>query len=474
MGTVLGTSAHPLRVVVVGSGPAGFYAAEALLHSGLVTEVDILERLPVPYGLVRFGVAPDHAKLKSVSAVFNGIAKDERTRYYGNVALGKDVFVDELARMYHAVVIATGADGEQPLNIEGENLPGVHAARAFVGWYNGYPECASLTFDLSGEVAAIIGQGNVAIDVCRILAKPVDELRKTDIAEHALETLAHSRVREIHLIGRRGPVQAKFTPKELRELGTLPGWRPVVDPAALQLNEASSVELQRPTATSEQKNVEIFKAFAARGLEGARPIFFDFHQVPVALRGDSRLRCVILERQRLEGDPLAQIATGTGERRELPVDMLFRSVGYRGTDACGVPFDERRGVIRNREGRVVDAAGERRLRLYATGWIKRGCTGIIGTNRLDSDETIARLIEDLPLLDAPRPGRSALAETLRARAKRAVSFDDWLAIERAEVERGRARQKVAEKFVRVSEMLAAIGPATGGSEARTRLAGEPP
>lgn len=458
MGTCLGTPDNPLRVVVAGSGPSGFYAVEALLHAGLAVEVDILERLPVPYGLVRFGVAPDHARLKSVTAVFDGIAKDARTRFFGNVTLGRDVGIEELAGLYHAVVIATGADGEQPLDIAGENLAGVHAARAFVGWYNGYPECASLAFDLSGEVAAIIGQGNVAIDVCRILAKPVDELRKTDIAEHALEALAGSRVRAIHIVGRRGPVQAKFTPKELRELGTLPGWRPVLDPADLEFNEASVAELQKPGAINAQKNVEIFKAFAARPLEGNRPIHFRFFQAPVALDGQDRLQRVVLERQLLRGGPTEQVATGTGERSALPVDVLFRSVGYRGTELGGVPFDARRGVIRHREGRVVDPAGERLPRLYATGWIKRGCTGIIGTNRMDSEETIARLIEDLSLLDAPRAGRTALAETLRRKQRQVVSFDDWLAIERAEIERGRTRQKVAEKFVRVSEMLAAIAP----------------
>ena len=465
MRTTLGTPENCLRVVVVGSGPAGFYAAEALLHAGLAVEVDVLERLPVPYGLVRFGVAPDHPKLKAVTTAFAGIAKDERTRYCGNVALARDVSVDELAAMYHAVVIATGADGEQLLNIEGENLDGVHAARDFVGWYNGHPEYASLSFDLSGEIAAIIGQGNVAIDVCRILAKPVDELRRTDIAEHALDTLARSRVRQIRIIGRRGPVQAKFTPKELRELGSLPGWRPVIDPAALQFNEASRVELQKPTATNEQKNVAILKAFAGRPLEGNRPIYLDFQQAPVALNGGDRLRHVILERQRLEGGPMAQVASPTGERSALPVDLLFRSVGYRGTDICGLPFDERRGVIRNREGRIVDGSGERLLRMYATGWIKRGCTGIIGTNRMCSDETIARLIEDLPRLEAPRPGRSALSEKLHLMGQKVVSFDDWLAIERAEVDRGRARQKVAEKFVRVGDMLGVIFPPpdVGGS-----------
>ena len=454
--TTLGAAKNRLRVVIVGSGPAGFYAADALLNAGLAVEIDILERLPVPYGLVRFGVAPDHARLKSVSAVFAGIAKDERVRFFGNIALGRDVNVDQLTTMYHAVVIATGADGEQPLGLAGEVLPGVIGARAFVGWYNGLPECAALSFDLSGEVVAIIGQGNVAIDVCRVLAKPIEELRRTDIAEHALETLAHSCVRRIHIVGRRGPVQAKFTPKELRELGTLPGWQPVIDAAHLQFNEASRIELSNPASINAQKNVEIFRAFAERSCRADRSIQFDFHLAPVGLEGDARLRAVVLERQRLEGAPMEQVACRTGEHHVLPVDLLFKSVGYRGLALDGLPFDDRRGVIRNRDGRVFDAAGERMPRMYVSGWIKRGCTGIIGTNRLDSAETIGRLIEDLPVLDAPRPGRGALAEHLRRTKRRVVCFDDWLAIEGAEFDRGRARQKVAEKFVRVDEMLAAI------------------
>lgn len=457
----LGTPDHCLRVVVVGSGPAGFYAAESLLNAGLTVEVDMLERLPVPYGLVRFGVAPDHPKLKSVTAVFAGIAQDPRLRFFGNVTLGAAVTVEQLASIYHAVVLATGAEGEHLLNIPGEQLAGVHAARDFVGWYNTHPEYAALSFDLSGEVAAIVGQGNVAIDVCRVLAKPVDDLRKTDIAEHALETLARSRVRQIRIIGRRGPVQAKFTPKELRELGSLPGWRPVVDPADLQFNDASRAELQKPASIHAQKNVEILKAFAARPLEGNRPIHLDFHQAPVRIEGEARIRAVVLERQRLEGDALAQVAVGTGERSVLPADVLFRSVGYRGTEQRGLPFDAQRGVIRNRDGRVVDDAGAIVPRLYAAGWIKRGCTGIIGTNRLCSDETISRLLDDLCVLDGERPGRKALVASLARSKQKTISFDDWLAIERAETERGRARQKVAEKFVRVSEMLAATDvPAT--------------
>lgn len=455
----LGTEGHPLSIAVVGSGPSGFYAAEALLQSRLSVEVDIIERLPVPYGLVRFGVAPDHAKLKSVTAVFEGIARDGRVRYFGNVALGQDISIEQLTGMYHAVVISTGASGDQRLNIEGEQLEGVHAARDFVGWYNGHPDCASYDFDLSQEVVTVVGQGNVAIDVCRILAKPVDELRATDMAEHALDALAGSRVQAIHLVGRRGPVQAKFTSKELRELGTLAGWQPVVDPTDLELNAASLEELNHPSLANAKKNFEILRGFAEKPLDGRRPLYLDFFQTPVSLSGDHRLRAVTLERQRLEGTALNQVARGTGERIVRPSGLLFRSVGYRGKEMPGIPFDDKRGVIRNQEGRVMDASGQRLPRLYTSGWIKRGPTGIIGTNRACSVDTVARLIEDLPLLEAARPGRGALMEYLARRKHRIVSFADWLNIEQLELDRGRERKKVAEKLVRVNEMIAASQPA---------------
>lgn len=458
----LGASSNPVKVAVIGSGPSGFYAAEALLQSRLAVEVDILERLPVPYGLVRFGVAPDHAKLKSVTAVFQGIAKDRRVRYFGNVELGRDVSIEQLLETYHAVVVATGAGADQRLNIDNEQLEGVHAARDFVGWYNGHPECVDFFFDLSQESVTIVGQGNVAIDVCRILAKPIDELRKTDIAEHALDALANSRVKEIHVVGRRGPVQAKFTPKELRELGSLPGWRAIVSPADLDLNGPCKAELDAPSAVNAKKNIEIMRAFATNPQSDERSIYLDFYQAPVALNGDYRLRSVTLERQRLEGEPSTQIARGTGERFVRPSGLLFRSVGYRGSPMAGIPFDERRGVIRNRDGRVVDDSAQRILGLYATGWIKRGPTGIIGTNRADSVDTVARLIEDLPMLDGPKSGRPALLEILDRSNHRFVSFEDWLAIERAELTRGTERQKAAEKFVSVDEMLAATRhPAVG-------------
>jgi ferredoxin--NADP+ reductase len=451
----LGTDSQSLKVAVIGSGPSGFYAAEALLQSRLAVEVDIIERLPVPYGLVRFGVAPDHAKLKSVTAVFNGIARDSRVRYFGNVTLGTEVSIKQLTDMYHAVVIATGASADQHLNVEGEGLEGVHAARDFVGWYNGHPECAGFEFDLSQDVATVVGQGNVAIDVCRILSKSVDELQATDIAEHALNALADSRLREIHLVGRRGPIQAKFTPKELRELGTLRDWQPIVDPAHLKLNAASEKELGDHTVINAKKNFEILKSFAETPRDSRRPLYLDFFQAPVSLGGDHRLRSITLEHQRLEGEALGQVARGTGARVVRPTGLLFRSVGYRGTAMVGVPFDERRGVIPNKDGRVLDEAGNPLARLYTAGWIKRGPTGIIGTNRACSVDTIANLIRDLPTLEAKRPGRAALSEHLNQQRHRIISFADWLHIEKLEMDRGKARQKIAEKMTSVEEMLAA-------------------
>ncbi|MBU0604510.1 MAG: FAD-dependent oxidoreductase [Gammaproteobacteria bacterium] len=445
----------PLRVAIVGSGPGGFYAAEALLASGLAVEVDLIERLPVPYGLVRFGVAPDHAKLKSVTAVFAQIAQDPRLRFFGNVSLGRDVSAAELARMYHAVIVATGADGDRKLGIDGEALAGVHAARDFVGWYNGAPDCAALEFDLSHEVAVVVGQGNVAIDVCRILARPVDALRRTDIAQHALDALAASRVRHIHLVGRRGPVQAKFTPKELRELGTLPGWQPLVDPAALELNPASAAELALPACAQAAKNVDILRAFAARPREAERAIQLHFLHAPAALHGDARVRGITLDTQRLAGPPGAQTAEADGGRVSLDCGLVLRSVGYRGSALPGLPFDARAGVLPNDAGRLTGAAGSPLPGWYVTGWIKRGPGGVIGTNRADSVETVDTLLRDVASLRGDKPGRRALRAALEQRGHRVIDLAGWLAIERAERARGEALDKPMDKFVRIDDMLAA-------------------
>lgn len=451
-------AALPWRVAIVGSGPSGFYAAEALLQSGLPVEVDMLERLPVPYGLVRHGVAPDHARLKSVTTVFAAIARDERFRFFGHVALGTDVTAEALAAMYHAVIVATGAESDRALGIAGESLAGVHAARDFVGWYNGRPEAADLRFDLSQPSVVVVGQGNVALDVCRILAKPVDALHPTDIASHALDALARSDIREIHLIGRRGPAQARFTPKELRELGTLPGWQVVVDPASLALGAACQAELAEPAAAFAARNLALLHEFAARPRTAQRCIHLHFLRAPVAAVGDTRLQGVWLQAQRLSGPAGAQQALPTDQQLLLPAGLLLRSVGYHGVALPGLPFDAARGVLPNRQGRVLGNDGQPLPGWYAAGWIKRGPSGVIGTNRPDSLETVERFLEDLPALAGPRAGRAALQAWLHARGHCAVGFEGWQAIERAEAENGRAIGKVSEKFVRIDAMLAAATP----------------
>ena len=452
----IGTAAQPLRIAIVGSGPSGFYAAEALLDSSHCVEVDMIERLPVPYGLVRHGVAPDHAKLKSVTSLFDSIARREGFRLFGNVEMGRDVTAAQLQAMYHAVIVATGADGDRALDIPGEELDGVHAAADFVGWYNGRPECANLRFDLREEVVAVIGQGNVAIDVCRLLALPVSALCSTDIAGHALDALAGSRVREIHLIGRRGPAQAKFTPKELRELGALPGWQVIVDPAALELNDASCAEAADPGSPFIAKNLQVLRGFASQSRTASRAIHLHFERAPVAMHGEGRVQALMLRWQRLEGQAGHQRAVQTEREERLEAGLVFRSVGYRGSSLPGLPFDAVRGVIPNTGGRVTDECGSILPGWYATGWIKRGPTGLIGTNRLDSVETVERLVEDLPLLGVPRLGRAALQAALAERGKRVISFDDWLVIERAERENGQRSGKLAEKFVNVAHMLDAV------------------
>jgi len=456
-----GTASNPLRVAVVGAGPSGFYATEALLKSGQNVCVDMIERLPAPYGLVRYGVAPDHPKLKEAILVYAVIARLPHFNLLGNVAVGRDVTVEELRTHYHGVIFACGAETDRHLGIPGEDLPGSHTATEFVAWYNGHPNYRERSFDLSAEVVAIVGQGNVAADVCRILAKSVDELKATDIAEHALDALAASRVREIHVIGRRGAAQAKFTNKELKELGELPSGDAVVDPKDMELNAESVAELEVKSNFVSAKNVEIFRAFAARGPTGKpRRIVFHFLNSPVAITGATRMEQVVLARNRLEGAPLQQVARETGETDPLRCGLLFRSIGYSGVPIPGVPFDARRGVFPTQDGRIVDGSSAVVLGLYAAGWIKRGPTGIIGTNRADSIATVKSLLADLPrLAPTAKAGGEALEPLLTARGVRVVSLADWLKIDEAEVARGQPKGKPREKFTRVAEMLQCLdGP----------------
>ncbi len=450
----LGSANNPLRVAIVGSGPSGFYAAEALFKSPLTVRVDMIERLPVPFGLVRYGVAPDHPKLKQPTLVYDKIAQSPGFTFLGNVTVGRDVSLEQLQTTQHAVLFACGAESDRRLGVPNEDLPGSHTATEFVGWYNGHPDYRDRSFDLSSEVAVIIGQGNVAIDVARILSKSVDELRNTDIAEHALDALADSRVREIHVIGRRGPAQASFTSKELRELGELRGCVTRVSANGLQLNSACLTELEDKINFNAAKNVETFQSWTTHSATAAdKRIWFHFLQSPVAMAGKFRLEQITLERNRLTGPPFGQLARGTGETLDLRCGLLFRSIGYRGLPLRGVPFDEAKGVFPNTAGRIGETAG-----LYAAGWIKRGPSGIIGTNRADAVATVQSLLADLAHLDSrPREGTTGLYAALARSDSQVLSYADWRCIDAEEQRRGAATGKPREKITRVSDMLAVLG-----------------
>jgi len=444
---------RPLRVVIVGSGPGGFYAAEALLASEAPrVEVDMIEALPAPFGLVRYGVAPDHPKIKTIIARYEKTAEHASFAFLGNTEVGRDLSVDELRRFYDAVVFASGAQTDRRLGIPGEDLPGSYTATEFVAWYNGHPAYQDRVFDLSCDCAVVIGQGNVAVDVARILAKTTDELAQTDITAQALDVLAESKLREIRMVGRRGPVQAAFTPVELKELGELADADVVVDARDLELNDASRAEIEVLKWRDARKNVDILREFAAREPAGkSRRLVIPFFRSPKEFRGHE----LVLEHNALSGEAGSQKAAGTGVLETVACGALFRSVGYRGIPIAGVPFDERAGIIPNVEGRVVEN-GSPVAGLYVVGWIKRGPSGVIGTNKPDASETVKHLLADAPsLAAASEPSREAVLDLLASRGVRVVSYAQWRAIDAAEVARGAAVGKPREKFVDVDEMLSA-------------------
>ncbi|MCC7252147.1 FAD-dependent oxidoreductase [Hyphomicrobium sp.] len=445
------------QVAIVGSGPSGFYAAEALLRSTLPVHIDMFERLPTPFGLVRSGVAPDHQKLKQPIQVFERIARAPEFSFLGNITVGADITIDALKAAYHAVIFACGAQNDRRIGIPGEDLKGSHTATEFVGWYNGHPDYRDRIFDLKQDVVAIVGQGNVAADVCRILTRPVDELAISDIAEHALDALAESEIREVHIIGRRGPAQAKFTTKELRELTQLTGTIATIDAAELELSEICRVELASPSNVTAQKNMGLFKSLTGNVPQrGARRIHFRFLASPSALLGRDRVEQLSLVRNRLTGEAFAQIATPTQQFENIACGLVFRSIGYKGVPIPGMPFDASRGLLPNVNGRVTQ--GDTVLPgFYVTGWLKRGPSGIIGTNRADSIETVDAVLSDL-MAEEPRaaPGLRALLPMIERRCPRVVHLSDWFDIDTAEVERGRIKGKPREKFTRISEMLAVL------------------
>jgi ferredoxin--NADP+ reductase len=457
-----GTPEAPLRVAVVGSGPAGFYAAEHLLRDDeRAVEVDMLDRLPTPFGLVRGGVAPDHPKIKSVIRVYEKTAARDGFRFFGNVMLGRDLSATELAERYHAVVYAYGAETDRHLGIPGEELPGSGPATAFVGWYNAHPDYVDLEFDLSHERAVVIGNGNVAADVTRMLALTREELETTDTADHAIEALANSRVREIVVLGRRGPAQAAFTNPELRELGEMTDADIFVDPSELELDELSREFLEDEADITARKNVEILEAFAAKQPEGKRRrIVLRFLASPIEIQGDGRVERVVVGRNELHRDDGGAIRPrDTGERETIEAGLVLRSIGYKGVPTEGIPFDERRGVIPNEGGRVIDPeSNERVAGHYVVGWIKRGPSGVIGTNKKDAQETVNLLLEDADDERLPEPERGtpeAIEELLRERQPDFVSYEGWQAIDAAEQDRGKPQGRPRVKFTRIDEMLEA-------------------
>jgi len=418
-----------LRVAVIGSGPAGFYAADALLKSESPTvEVDLLDRLPTPWGLVRLGVAPDHENIKAVSRAFEKTAARPGFRFFGNVEVGSTVSHAELAALYDAVVYTVGAQTDRRLNIPGEDLPGSWPATAFVAWYNGHPDFQGLGFDLNTERVVVVGNGNVAIDCARMLALTAGELASTDTVDDAAEAIVRSPVEEILMLGRRGPVQAAFTPPELKELGELAGAEPVVDPADLVLDPASEAELEADRERA-RRNVDLLHEYAAREPEGKpRRIVLRFLVSPMAILGEERVEGVEIVHNELVEEDGRIVARPTGELETIPCGLVLRSVGYRGVPIDGVPFDERSGTIPNDRGRVEGAE-----RTYAAGWIKRGPSGVIGTNKKDAAETVELLLEDARAGRLAAPGRDGdLAELLAEKRAHAVEYEGWQAIDMAE------------------------------------------
>ena len=455
----LGTVGKPLRAAIVGAGPSGFYAAEALIKSDLAVNINLIDRLPAPFGLVRNGVAPDHPKLKQAIETYKKIAQNPEFNYIGNVMVGRDVKPDELRETHHVVIYTCGAETDRKLGIEGEELAGSHTATEFVGWYNGHPDYRNCEFDLSCKTAVIIGQGNVAIDVARILAKSMDDLRHTDIAEHALNALAQSQIENIYVIGRRGPAQAKFTTKELREFSDLGNCRAFIDPSELELNQASADEIADKQGVVNKKNMALFQKFSETG-DDAKPrtCRFTFLKSPVRLEGDGHLGRVILEKNQLTGEAFSQSARGTGETFALDCGILFRSIGYRGVGVPGVPFHEKWGTFPNSNGRVTDGEGGVVVPgVYTAGWIKRGPSGIIGTNRACAVETVRSLLEDVDKLDSDCDGTPALLKILDQRGVKYIDYPQWEKVDTAEVKHGEPKGKPREKYTRVAEMLEAAG-----------------
>lgn len=438
------------HVAIIGSGPSGFYAAERLLRKNEQIVVHMFEQLLTPYGLLRGGVAPDHQKMKSVASAYEKIALSERFHFWGGLKIGQDVCIHTLKEYYSAVVIATGANGDRQLNIEGTQLQGYHSATEFVGWYNSHPHFVDQNFDFTAQNVAIIGQGNVAVDVARILAKTEEELSPSDISLKALASMKKKAIKNIYLIGRRGPIQAAFTELEIKELANLSKATPYVDPEELILSEIDQAELAE--SAKARKNLAILQQYTQKPNNAECILHIKFFRSPVKIIGKDKVESIDLEINQLTGEAGQQRTVGTQEIENLNVDLIFTSIGYKGSPIDKIPFESQKGIIPNQEGRILEnntvLPG-----FYTCGWIKRGPSGVIGTNRKDSFETIDHLLNDLEALPVPNKNPESLIDSLRKQYK-IVSFKDWQKINQIELENGQKLNKARLKFDNAEEILA--------------------
>ena len=447
----IGTADNPLRVAIIGSGPAGFYAAESLLkQKNVVVEVDVFDRLPTPFGLVRAGVAPDHLKIKSVTKAFDRTAKKPNFRFFGNVELGKDINVEDLHQYYHQILYSTGTEGDRMLNIPGEDLNNIHSAREFVAWYNGHPDYKDYEFDLSQEKAAVIGVGNVAVDVARILCRTTEELHKSDMATHAIEALAKSNIKEVYILGRRGIAQAAFTNSEIRELGEMMDADTTIPAAETMLDALSESDVKTKNNKALNKKIEIIQNYADHAGTGKSRL--------LTLRFLKAMRIVKNELYEKDDGTLRPRATENFE--EIPIGLVFRSVGYRGKPLPGVLFKASWGTIPNRKGRIFNEETEEFvLGEYTAGWIKRGPSGVVGTNKADAVETVKCMMEDLTenkILSPSHPDKEAIEMLLKERNVKYISYQDWLKLDEIELAKGKEQGRPRVKFVSIEDVLASV------------------
>ena len=460
---MLGTPERPVRIAIIGAGPAAFYAAESLLkQKELACSIDFFNRYPYPFGLVREGVAPDHQSIKAVTRVYDKIAANPNVRYFGNLTFGLDITHEDIKPLYDQIIYAVGAQSDRKMGIPGEDLTGSLPATEFVAWYNGRPDAATYTFDLSCERVIVVGNGNVAMDVTRILVTDPDELATTDIADHALAALRASNVREVVMLGRRGPAQAAFTTPELKEFGELHGVDVLVDAADLELDAISAATVQSDKTAA--RNVELLRNYAARSTTGAaRQIQMRFMASPVEVLGsDGKVSGVRIEKNALVADENGALkAKGTGVFEQLEAGMILRSVGYKGVPLVGVPFDESTNTIANVAGRVVrDNTGEPVSGEYVVGWIKRGPSGIIGTNKPDAAATVAAMIEDLADLSGISDDQrdpQIVAALVKQRKPDVIGWPEWQVLDAHETALGSQQGRPRIKVTDVAEMLDIIG-----------------